>query len=306
MKKLLALALITVMMFALAIPALAYDNPLSDNMVTLPTAPKADIVIDGVRDDGYGDMFEVNSFRGDPGASGKVWAAWNEKGVFYYVEVNDTTPNHEHGNSYERDCIEFFIDWNATHGDTLSNDDDIWQVRIASAPNEDGQWETCGQIGGGSDETLVAGTDFVIKPLVGGDLKGGYIMEVCLPVSLSEGNSIKPLAEGREILVDFQVADNQEDSGRTSQAFLVGDDDEVDNQWQWPYAFRGILNLGPAKAAPVVDVPEVPEPDGGDVVVDVPVVAPPPAAKTGDSMIMLIVLVAALAGAFVITKRVKN
>ena len=49
MKKILAPALCIALFLMLAIPVMAADH------VTLPAAPKANITIDGVRDDGYGD-----------------------------------------------------------------------------------------------------------------------------------------------------------------------------------------------------------------------------------------------------------
>jgi len=300
MKKFLALVLFATMILALAVPVAAQN-------ITLPVAPKADIVLDGVRDDGYGDMFEVNSYRdgnGD-GCTAKVWAAWNNTGVFYYLEVNDVTPNHDHNDTYQRDNVEFFIDWQSIASgqpaDSVSEADNCWQIRVASAPNEDGN-HSSGSLG---DDELELGKHFVIKPLEGSDLSKGYIMEVWLPLSYTDGVS---LAEGNKIFVDFQIADNQEDGGRSSQAFLNGMADDVDSQWSSAEAFQGILPLGPAKAAPEPDpVPDEPEPDEpGPVDVAPPPPAPNPAPSTGDSAFILIVFVAALAGAYVFTKRVRT
>ena len=289
MKKLLALALTLAMVFALAIPTMAQN-------VVLPSAPKANIVIDGVLDDGYGDPHILNSYRdgnGD-GATAKMWSAWNETGIFYYLEVYDVTPNHDHGNQYERDNIELFIDWYSNgkgqSADSVSEADDCWQIRIASAPNEDGN-QSSGSLG---DDTLVTGTNFVVKPLVGGDLNGGYIMEVWLPISYT--NDAKALASGDKIFVDFQIADNQEDEGRSSQVFIDGMADGTDSQWSTPDTFQGVLVLGDAKPEPVVEVEEeAPAVGGGDAAPEPPPVAAPapaPAPATGDSGIMLIALMA--------------
>jgi len=309
MRKILACVLFAAIIIGLALPAMAVAD------IVLPTAPKADIKIDGVKDDGYGDMFEVKSYRdggSGTGATAKVWAAWNDKGVCYYMEINDVTPFHEHSNQYERDCVELFIDWNAAAPDANSQSDTnpSWQVRIASAPADDGN-QSSGTLG---NDTLVAGTDFVTKPLVGSDLKGGYIIEVCLPIALTEG-SAKPLASGNKVFVDFQIADNQEDSGRSSQAFLDGTADDVDNQWQWPYAFRGVLPLGDAKPAPTEAPTAAPAaaevaaaPEAAPAAAPAVVAAPAPvAAQTGDSGAMIFVILGiALAGAVVLTKRVSK
>ena len=301
MKKIFAFVLFAAMIFGLAIPAMAVAD------VMLPEAPKADIVIDGVKDDGYGEWYVLDKIRnGNEGATGRFCSAWNETGIFYYMEVWDYTPFHEHGNPYERDNVEFFIDWNSAADDAMSAVDDnpAWQVRIASAPNEDGVSFT-GNLADYDEEALVAGKHYVTKPLEGSDLSKGYIIELWLPISATEG-SAKPLAEGAKIFVDFQIADEQEeDGGRASQVFIDPEDDDTDNQWQWPYANRGVLPLGAAKAPAVVD-----EPAPADVVDDTPApaapVAPAPAPTTGDSAIMLVVLVTALAGAVIVTKRVSR
>ena len=305
MKKLLALALCAIMLFALAIPAIAADET---GMVILPEAPKADIIIDGVKDDGYGDPYDLTKVRNDgAGATGKVWSAWNDKGVYYYIEVYDTTPNHDHANSWERDNVEFFIDWNSCQIDessynNVADENPCWQVRIASAPNEDGNTNS-GTLG---DDTLEPGKDFVAAAL-NGDYKNGYIIEICLPIALTEGNA-KALAVGARLLVDFQIGDNQEDGGRTSQVFLDPEHELTDQQWNNPAAFRGVLPLAAAKSAPVVDEPATDGVDdaamgGGDVpapdVIAPPVVPP----KTGDSGI--IVLMAIMAAAVVVTLRKK-
>ena len=303
MRKILAIVLFAAMIIGLSLPAMAVAD------IVLPTAPKADIKIDGVKDDGYGDPYVLDKVRNDgTGATGKVWSAWNDKGVCYYMEVYDTTPNHEHNNQWERDCVEFFIDWNAAAGDAnnVSDTNPSWQVRIASAPNADGN-QSSGTLG---DDTLVAGTDYVTKPLVGNDLKGGYIIEICLPIALTEG-SAKPLASGNKVFVDFQIGDNQEDSGRTSQVFIDPTADDTDNQWQWPYAFRGVLPLGDAKPAPApaavepapAEVAPAPAPAAVDNTPAVVTAPPPAAAQTGDSAMIFVVLAAALAGAVVLVRR---
>jgi len=314
MKKILALVLFVAMISLLALPVLAAPaNPLPDNMVKLPVAPKADIVLDGARDDGYGDPYDLVKIRNDnTGATGKVWSAWNEKGVYYYMEVYDKTPNHEHGNPWERDNVEFFIDWNAARDDANNRDDDnpSWQVRIASKPNEDGN-SNSGTLG---DDDLEPGKDFVAKP-IDGDYKNGYIIEICLPVAIAV-NVNPPMAEGKVIYVDFQIGDNQEDGGRTSQVFLVPDDDDTDQQWQWPHANRGILKLGAAKAAPAPVVEAVPEAVGGgeaaeaEIAPIIAAVTPPPSVaapsvRTGDAGIIAlsVVMIAAAAGIVVFKRK---
>jgi len=255
MKKILTVVLCIVLLAALAVPAMAAH-------IVLPEAPKADIIIDGVRDEGYGEMFEINSYKnGDgDGATAKVWAAWNDTGIFYYLEVSDTTPNHDHSDRWQRDCVEFFLDWNGAAPDANTNGENpSWQARIASAPNMDGMQQSCRQLPNDDDvnDTLVNGTHYVVKPLSGSNLNGGYIMEVWFPIALTNGNATA-LAVGRTLFVDFQVADNQHDGGRSSQAFLDGMDPGVDTQNNNPSMFRGSLTLGAAPPPPVIAEPDPP------------------------------------------------
>jgi len=258
MKKFLAFLLCVIFLVA---PVLAAGNPWDDyNMITLPTAPKANIIIDGIRDDGYGDWYNLDQFSNEiGGATGRFCSAWNETGIFYYVEVYDTTPNHEYINPWapwERDSVDFYIDWNANFGDVIQEqgDNPAWQIRINSAPSKDGNQNS----GTFEYDTFEAGIDFVARP-INGDYKNGYILEICLPIVLAGENAI-PLSEGRELFVDFMIHDNQYGEGRTSQTLLVPDDEYADEQWQYPYAFRGILPLGSSKIAPAAE-PE-PESDG--------------------------------------------
>jgi len=304
MKKVLALVLVSALMFALAIPAAA-------NEILLPAAPKADIIIDGVRDDGYGEMFEINSYKnGDgDGATAKVWAAWNDTGIFYYLEVSDTTPNHDHSDRWQRDCVEFFIDWNAAIPDANSNEaNPSWQLRIASAPNEDGMQQSCRQLPNDDDvnDTLKSGTHFVVKPLVGNDLTGGYIMEVWLPIAFTNGNA-NPLAEGRNVFVDFQVADNQHGDGRSSQAFLDGMHEGVDTQNNNPSAFRGILPLGAALGVEVEE--DIPDAIGGGEEADAeiaPVIERVTSPRTNDAGIMALIALMAIAAMGIVVLRKKT
>ena len=296
MKKFFAVILCVMMLSALALV------PVTANQVNMPTAYRAatPIEINGVRDDIYGDQyFLVNSFRGGtPGAYARVWAAWDENYIYYYVEVVDTTPNHEGANPWYRDNIEFYLDWNSARAAAHSGDPNpYWQIRIVSQP-QPGETEQL-TIGGNFSATGGNADDirFVTRPLVGNNFNGGYIVEVAMPVSGAQGVS---LSEGMTIYVDFQVGDNQAGAGRTSQAFIMGDDPDADNQWQWPHSLRGILTLGAAPAPPpppvadaapaIDDTPGAPAPQAA---------APRPAPRTFDPITM-IALGALTAGAGVV------
>lgn len=293
MKKLLALAICLTMMVLLAVPAMAVINI---------NGPKATIVIDAQRDDAYGESVDISTVRDSdvsPTATGTGWVAWDDNNIYFYVEVKDTTPNYNHGNPWETDSVELFVDWNSNEGDDTENDGNpYWQIRVHAAPNQDNDGQQVS--GGGNFESM--GGEYSKIPFATRIYDGGYAIEAAMPIALAPG--AKPLAEGGTVKIGFQINDNQEDSGRTSMAFLVADDD-TGNEWQWPHSLRGVLKLGPAPAAPVVEEPIV---DVPEAVVDTPAPAPAPAPSptTGDSAIMLIVLVTALAGAVVISKRVKQ
>jgi len=313
MKKFLAVLLFTAMVFALAIPVAALDI----------TAPKATIALDGVRDDAYAGPWDIKYFNeGNPGATGQVWTAWDDDYIYLYFEIDDKTPNHEHGNHYERDCVEVFFDWYNGKDDDTSDDEKFpyWQYRFASAPNEDGQqfslninWASLGW-GDFSEEYNAAGNT-VVKPLSGSDLKNGYIVETRIPYK-SAGIKI---AEGSVLGADFMIGDNQEDSGRSSMTF-PDPDFTSNNQYQHPFELGVAFKLGAAPLPPVVEAPpEEAAPvvndaaSGGGEAADaeiVPVIvaatpAPVSSPITSDSM-MIVVLTMALLGAFVITKRAKN
>ena len=299
MKKLLAFAICLTMMVMLAIPAMAYTNL---------TAPKITMNLDGVKDDGYAGPFDLNNYQDgmEGGATGQVWIAWDDNYLYFYFDVKDDTPNHDHNNDYEGDCAELFFDWyNAADDDTSDIAHPYWQYRLCSAPNpskDDNQFfnginQAAGEDGTGwSVEEHVASQNANTVVNLRAD---GYTIETRVEYK-KFGVNVK---EGDVIAIDFMIGDNTGD-GRTSCAFLDAEHN-TNEQWQWPYEVGGKLTLGAAPAAPVDDTPPPANDDGGD---EVAVVAPPPkpAPKVGDSAIMIIVLVTALAGAFVVTKRVKN
>jgi hypothetical protein len=114
-------------------------------------------------------------------------------------------------------------------------------------------------------------------------------MEVWLPIAFTNGNAT-PLAEGRTLFVDFQVADNQHGEGRSSQAWLDGMDPDVDTQNNNPYAFRGSVTLGAAAPAPAAaEEPEAaPE---APAVIDTPAapVVTAAAPQTADPVSLIII-----------------
>ena len=298
MKKFLALVLCAALFAVLAIPVTAATVPIN--------APKGTPVIDGEKDDIYGDFVAIDSMHeGTPGATGRVASAWDDANIYFYAEIFDTTPNHNHNNDWEGDSLEIFIDWNSAKGDDTYNDGNpYWQIRIHSSPNED----TGGtQISGGGNFADMGGDyqaiPYSVKPLEGNNFNSGYIVEVAMPIALNSG--INSLAENGTVMVSFQINDNQEDMGRSSMAYIIIGDD-TSQEWQWPHACYGLLTLGAAPAPAVVEVEDLGAGGGDPAEIPVPVVeAPAPAAPapvTADP-ITLIVLGSLISAAGVVIAR---
>lgn len=323
MKKILAVILVTVMMVMLAVPVMALDF----------TANKASPAIDGVKDDAYAGPISIAAiFQNADGtnntnpATGSAWIAWDDGALYYYVEIYDKTPNHNHPDAAQNvDNIELYIDWNnakaAGLGAPLVENDagylayegdpgtdaayPYWQVRIPAGPNADvdGEQNLGGamwfDMGWGGVSWSSEEHTFFAGPL-NGDYKTGYVVEIKVdsPVALTEGKLIG---------FDFGIGDNIEGEGRNGQIYLV-ESKANDQQWATPTACMGVLTLGAAYVAPAPEPEPEPEPEPAAPaeVVPAPAAPEPSAPKVGDSAIMLVILAVAMAGAFVIAKRVKN
>jgi len=341
MKKILAILLCITLIAVLAVPAMA--------LVDVP-ANKATPVIDGVRDDVYSGPFDIathyqkadetNSMNS---ATGKVWTAWDESALYFYVEVYDKTPNYQ--NDANNDNIEIMIDWlngGATgNGGSITgrNADDtgwdyepgtvegypFWQVRIPSGPDLDGFQDISGAVWsdlgwGGVDWSAAdaaAVTEFVTVP-IDGAYRNGYIVEAKIGIPAGVA-----LSEGMVIPFDIQICDNINGEGTRDGQVFMAPSEYNDMQWAVPSTLMARMALGGAYVA-AVEVVEV----AADVVDDtaaggggdapVPVVddtpAPPPPAGTGPSSprvgdsgaIMLVVLAVALAGAYFIARRART
>ena len=312
MKKILAFVFVAVLMFTLALPAMA---------AVQIDAPKGTPVVDGVKDDCYGAGVDVKAWREgtnkESGAWGTVYAAWDENFIYYYMEVIDTTPNHSHdSNDYQTDNVEFFLDWFNAKEEDSADGSPYHQIRIHSGNGAGDQgYDVTGAANKQwGDMSFIENLKHVVLPL-NGSMNNGYIIELAISVKDVEGG-IK-LVEGMNIAIDFQVADNQEGEGRDSQAFIMASDTN-DSQWTNPSTCNGLLVLGAAKPAPAPEPEPEPEPavGGGDEnvhVVDTPAPAPAPAPvvpspvspDTGDSVVLLgAIMVLAAASIVIIRKKI--
>ena len=325
MKKFLALAVISVLVFALAIPTMAV-TPISSNNVS---------GIDmGVltREDSFAGPYNLatplvndEGTRYDTGTRGQLWVAWGDNSLYYYIEVTDKTPNHGDG---KIDAVEFYIDWltGGKHPDAgIADGTDVggvvgavegfpyWQVRINAAPDLDGFQDISGAVWTGQDWGLVDWgandaadtTTFVTGPL-NGSFNNGYVIKAKIgaPAGVT-------LSEGMTIPVDFSIEDNAEGGDDKNGHIWLTSSDVNDTQWALPSSCQGLLTLG---GAPVVEVPggdaEVPAVDGGEdvgggddvPVVDVPVVTPS-APQVGDNGIIVMGFVMLAAAGVVVFRR---
>ena len=318
MKKILTIALCLAMIFALAIPVMA--APLGI------TANKATIVIDGVKDDAYADnALAINAVKDgseDTTTTGKVWTAWDEGHLYFYIEVYDKTPNSacDTDEGHFRDSVEVYLDWNSGQGGDRegSPETPYYQVRIQAAPGDGVVDQITGFIlddedwGGFGDWSLRGGED-AVKRFAGpldGDYKNGYVAEMAVPVPKDYPVT---LTEGKKIPFDTQINDNMEGDGRTEMIY-INKDANNGNQWQCPSDVGALLILGAAYVAPAAPAADEPAPavgGGGDEnphpapAAAAPAPAPISAPLTGDSAVMLFAIaLTVLAGAYITARRI--
>ena len=309
MKKILTLALCIILMLTLTLPAMAAQLPL--------TANKATITIDGVKDDAYADNFlAITAVKDGSDATtttGKVWAAWDDSYMYFYIEVYDKTPNSacDTGEAHFRDSVEVYLDWNSGQGGDREGapETPYYQVRIQAAPGDGVAGQITGFIlddldwAGFADWTLRGGED-AVKRFAGplnGDYKNGDVAEMAIPVPTDY--PVK-LSEGKKIPFDTQINDNMEGDGRTEMIYINPNNDGPTgngNQWQCPSDCGALLILGAAYAAPVIanDEPVI-ENNNNDVAVTAVVTS---AAKTGDAGIIVFALMMLLSAGVLVLRR---
>ena len=309
MRKILAIVFCVALISMLSIPAMATVNI---------TANKSTIILDGARDEAYAGPIAVATPNrdadgeltgvGNAAATGQAWTAWDDKNLYFYIEVDDKTPNHD---DFNAESVEIFLDWNSGKGDADEATDatPFWQIRVSpvdpatlsgySRTSDGANWST-------SDfEDL---TKWILLPK-DGDYKNGYIIEIQIGVP-----AVSSLSEGRQIPFDLQVCDNSQGDGRDGQMFLdhVGEGIDDNSRWNTAMNLQGLLTLGGAYAAPAPVLAETP---AAQTAVDTPAPAPAPAPvaptpastaapQTGDATIIFaLIMILAAAGVIVVFKK---
>jgi len=328
MKKLLALAIIFAMMFALAVPASAISA----------TVHMGTPVIDGTLDEGvYSGPFAIASVHQNADgtlstnpATGNAWIAWDSSALYFYIEVADKSPNHD---DESPDAVEIYIDWNNAKGAgvgaaLVQNDEGgwgtdepgtaegypYWQVRVRAGAESTNDVSGAYWEGMGWGEVVwdpdSAGADITV---VSNIVSGGYVIEV--KIAPPEGVT---LSAGKTIGFDFQIEDNINGEGsRDGQTWMTASQHN-DQQWQTPMAVQGLMTLDGAPLPadePEPDEPAADEPAadagagdggaGGDAGAGA-TVARTPSPRTNDAGIIALIALMAIAAAGIVVLRRKS
>ena len=315
MKKVLALAIIFAMMFALAIPAgAAVANPVAI------TANNFTPTINGVLDVEYAGPFNIaapmldedGQVNTNPNAAkGQVWAAWDAGAVYYFIEVTGTTPFQDADFNWE--CVEIFMDWNNGQHESDDGTDatPFWQIRVSPVdPESLGGYSRAGSGNEWSTAAFEDLIEFVLLPR-NGSFNNGYIIEM----KISAPDVAGALTQGRMIVTDFQVCDSSDGSERDGQMFLghIGPGFDDNSRWNTGEYLTGRLTLEGPYVAPAAEEPEPDEPAadagagdggaGGDAGAGA-TVARTPSPRTNDAgIIALIVLLTIAALGIVVLRR---
>ena len=158
MKKTISLILAVIMISALlAVPVLA--GPGNENYGNVKKISDSDINMkNGDRDAAWDYGLAIPVKTGDSDyANGTTWVLWSDTALYFFTEVNDSTPvilgtpdDGAYFNAWETDSVEIFIEVNGAKGDinskTLGNaGEHCWQFRIdregmPSSYQRDGAW----------------------------------------------------------------------------------------------------------------------------------------------------------------------
>jgi hypothetical protein len=311
MRKILALGIVIAMIFALAIPASALAA----------TANNASPTIDGVRDDVYAGPFPIAGiYAGNEGtnnmnpATGNVWLAWDASALYFYIEIYDTTPNHESAvdEDWAVDNIEIYIDWTNAKGtggvdftdrDTyevgVEDGNVYYQVRIpANMTSIDdftgAHWYDFGWGGvtWGNDDGVFDSFAFNVGGL-NGSYANGYVIEIKVDAPIA-------LSEGQVIPFDISIGDNITGETREGQVYMSADNPANDMQWASPGAIGAVMTLGGAPAADAGD-----DAAGGGEEADATTPLPRPTPRTGDAGVMALIALMAIAAAGIVVIRRK-
>ncbi len=131
MKKIISLALASLLTAAMLVPASATTNKFE--------AANGTPVIDGVKDNAYAcagmvvNIDEATHKKADKGASGTAYACWDEKNFYVFVDVVDAkvTDKAKVTSIWANDSVEIYVNWAGKDG-TIA---DINAAQFTYGPN---------------------------------------------------------------------------------------------------------------------------------------------------------------------------
>lgn len=286
--------------YMIGIGAAAYDG---SNRLLVEAAYSSEIIVDGIKDDGYGKMYAVEQqgiahTEGLELTTGNVAVAWNESEIYFYIEVYDQgTPYAVSTTDWKTDGPEYFLD--LMNNKSTSYDKHCFRVRVIVAKDSpDSIWDNWLSFNGTGTENPVSSAspeDFKLSvcSINGKDWSDGYAVEL----SYKYSNYIAPITNGYLMGWDVQICDDVLGLGnRDSQAFLGNPADVAHNN---PSGFGSEIKfIGAPNDVAAPDTtqtePSADEPSADDTPAistdddtEVPVIAP----KTFDSSVAFIGLV---------------
>jgi len=306
MKKIIALILAVMMISALVIIPVS-AAPGNQNYGNVKKINDSDINMkNGDRDAAWDYALAIPVTVGDS-ATGTTWVLWSDKALYFYTEVNDSTPvllkmpdDGEFWNAWEADGVEIFISVEGDQGDFDARkpgnyDDACWQFRI----DREGLPSSYQRAGAWTDDFLVGSAANKDRFEWAAKQDGNKYY------TKHKITMLGPIKAG-ELGIQIQINDLQEEGGGAPQVRAN------DASGSWNCDEFGFVVLVDEPAIPAPAAPEQPapaaEPDApaAEAVVETPA-APPPApkpvaAKTGDAgMVMLVTVM--FAGAVVFGKK---
>lgn len=282
MKKLLAFVLVIMMAAMLASSVTAANVNFN--------AAKGTAVIDCVKDDAYLAADEVVVAFGATAdtASGKVWAVWDDKALYFYAEIADKTLSsapHADNTVWQRDSCEFYVDFTNAQEDT-----DITTINAAQYTT--GFPYSNGEVWGGMGGHWAAyNTQCTYKTKA---IDGGWAVEAMIIY----GAEFKAAAG---TVIGFTVAINDDADDADGREYQMMISDGQSNSWSTTGAFYDRLTLSEAVYVPPVVETEAP---ATEAPADAAPAETTPAAQTSDfTGIAVLISVITLAGVVICKKK---
>ena len=306
MKKTIALILAVMMIAALAIIPVS-AAPGNENFGNVKKVSDSDIdMSNGERDAAwdYALAIKVDDDTGGGTIDGTTWVLWSDTAFYFYTEVNDPTPvsvdlsdweDGEYFDAWISDSVEIFISVEGDSGNldvtpTGNFDDACWQFRV----DRDGIPSSYQRNGGWTD-------DFMCGSSVNKDRFSWAVKQDGNKYYVKMKITMLGAPHAGELGLQVQINDLEEEGGGAPQVRANGASGSWDaDQYGYVVLVDEMAYVAPVEVEPAV-VDEIPD-DSPIVAISAP--APAPAAQTGDTgMIILVLSMIALAAGVVVFKK---